>query len=323
MNLFEEKIEKAKTICILGHQSPDGDCIGSTLAIYNYIINKYGNEKQVKPFLEPFSDKYLILPNADKISSDLNDATIFDLAIIVDSSNLDRLKNYRRYFDEALDSILFDHHENNDIPAKVSVVNPDSIATCEVLYPFLSKLFINKDVATCLYLGLATDSGVFRYKATNKNTFKIVSELIEYGFDFTHLLDTIVFDNTLLQRRAQGVIFDRLKLICKGQVSYSYILKSELDDLNIDKKDVDNAIVYLREISGIKIAAFAYPVGVNIYKMSLRSKFDAYNLADFAKIHEGGGHALAAGCIYHGNIDEVSKMFANDMEKFIEACDKK
>ena len=319
MNLFEEKIDKAKTICILGHQTPDGDCIGSTLAIYNYIKNRYGDLKIVKPYLEAFSKKFLILPNADKISDDLKDATVFDLAIVVDCGSVERLKDFKRYFEEAKDSIVFDHHENNDIPAKVSVVNPKSIATCEVLYPFLSKTFIDENVAECLYLGLATDSGIFRYKDTDKNTFLMAGDLIEYGFDFTKLLDTIVFDNTLIQRKAQGIAFDRLKLICKGKVSYSYLEQSDLDDLQIAKNDIDNIIVYLREIENIVVAAFAYPVGVNTYKFSLRSKDEKYNMSEFAKNHEGGGHILAAGCIYHGNIEEIGKIFEKDMAEFIES----
>lgn len=318
MGLFDERIEKAKTICILGHQTPDGDCIGSALAIYNYIKNKYGDSKVVKPYLDEFSKKYLILPNADKISDDLKDATVFDLAIVVDCSNVERLKDFKRYFEEAKDTIVFDHHENNDIPAKVSVVSPESIATCEVLYSFLDKTFIDKDVAICLYLGLATDSGIFRYKSTNRKTFLMAAELIDFGFDFTKLLDTIVFDNSLSQRKAQGIAFDRLKLLCKGNVSFSYLMQSEMDELGIKKNDIDNIIVYLREMENIKVAAFAYPVGVDTYKFSLRSKCNNLNVAEFAKEHEGGGHILAAGCLYHGKIDAIEKIFEKDMAEFIE-----
>lgn len=318
MGLFDERIEKAKTICILGHQTPDGDCIGSALAIYNYIKNKYGDSKVVKPYLDEFSKKYLILPNADKISDDLKDATVFDLAIVVDCSNVERLKDFKRYFEEAKDTIVFDHHENNDIPAKVSVVSPESIATCEVLYPFLDKTFIDKDVAICLYLGLATDSGIFRYKSTNRKTFLMAAELMDFGFDFTKLLDTIVFDNSLSQRKAQGIAFDRLKLLCKGNVSFSYLMQSEMDELGIKKNDIDNIIVYLREMENIKVAAFAYPVGVDTYKFSLRSKCDNLNVSEFAKEHEGGGHILAAGCLYHGKIDAIEKIFEKDMAEFIE-----
>ena len=318
MNIFLEKIDKAKTICILGHQNPDGDCIGATLAIYNYIKNRYGDEKIVKPFLTEFSPKFNILPNASVITNDTGDGTIFDLCIAVDLSNKDRFKDFERYFDDAKDTILIDHHEHNSVPAKTSIIFENAIATCEILYKFLDKEYIDVNVAKCLYLGLATDSGVFRYKDTSAETFKIAGELISYGFDFTKLLDTIVFDNTIKQRKAQGIAFDRLKLICKGQVSFSYLTDKDMKELGISKVDIDNVIVYLREMSDIKIAVFAYETGHNIYKISLRSKFDEFNVADFAKNHEGGGHALAAGCICHGDIKVVEEHLEKDLSEFIE-----
>ena len=151
------------------------------------------------------------------------------------------------------------------MPAKVSVVFPEAIATCEVLYDFLDKDYIDVEVAKCLYVGIATDSGVFRYKSTTKKTFEIAGRLIDYGFDFTHLLDQIVFNNSLEQRKAQGVAFDRLKLICKGKVSFSYLTDDDLERFNLKRTDIDNIIVYLREINDVKIAAFAYQTGNNIY----------------------------------------------------------
>ena len=187
-----------------------------------------------------------------------------------------------------------------------------------VLYSLFDKNYINVDVAECLYTGLATDSGCFRYKATTKKTYEIAGELIDHGFDFTKLLDTIIFDNTFNQRKAQCIAFDRLKLICKGKVSYSYILDSEMDKYNVDKQDLSNIIVYLREIENIYIAAFAYPVGQNIYKFSIRSKDDRFNVSDFCKNHEGGGHKLAAGCLYYGDIETITKKFTEDIGKFIE-----
>ena len=318
MNLFNEKIDQAKKICILGHERPDGDCIGSTLAIYNYIINKYADSKIVQPYLDYYSDSFNILPNSDKISNDLMNAETYDLAIIVDSSSLERIKDYKRYFEEAKDSILIDHHENNTFPANVSIVYPESIATAEVIYEFLDKEYIDENVAKCLYIGIATDSGVFRYKATSCKTFRIVGELIKFGFDFSTMLDKIVFDNSVNQRKAQGIAFDRLELLCKGKVSFSYLDKNDLDSLNIDKRDIDNVIVYLREIENIKVAAFAYQIGHDIFKLSLRSKFDSINVSEFAKEHEGGGHKLAAGCVYYGDISSIKKKFEKDIETFIE-----
>lgn len=320
MSILDEKIEKASNICILGHTNPDGDCIGSVLSIYNYILLKY-KDKKVKAYLQMFSPKYNVMKNADKISHDDNDAVIYDLAIVCDCGNEDRLKEFARYFREAHDSILFDHHENNTIAANVKVVDDKSIATCEILYDNFDKNYIDKDIATCLYIGIATDSGVFRYKATTRKTLNIAGELISYGFDFTNLLDSIVFNNSIVQRRAQAIVFERIKLLKNATISYSYITDDELSRLHMSKNDLDNMIVYLREIDGIKIACFIYPIGNNIYKLSLRSTDDRYNVARFAEKHEGGGHALASGCVYYGTIDAICERFEKDIIEFAESCE--
>lgn len=318
MNIFNKKIDEAKTICILGHKNPDGDCIGAALSIYNYILNKYGDNKKVKIYLTEFSSRFNILPNIDKISSLENDATIYDLVIVVDAGSTDRFEDFKRYFDEAKDKIVVDHHENNTLPCSVSIVDETSIATCEILYEQLEKEFIDKNVATCLFTGLATDSGVFRYRDVSKKTFNIAGELLKFDINIPYLLDTIVFDNTIQQRKAQGIAFERLKLLNKGKVSYSYILKDELDNLNLNTNEIDNIIVYLREINNIVVAAFAYPIGHNIYKFSLRSKSDNINISEFARLHEGGGHKLAAGCVYYGDINTVSTNFEKDIKEFID-----
>lgn len=317
MNIFDKKIEKAKSICIVGHANPDGDCIGSVLSIYRYIKNKYGDAKKVKPYLDTFSDRFNILPDIKYASYDTNDAEIYDLSISVDVPSFERMKEFARYFKEAKDKLVFDHHEKNNIEADDKIVKEEAIATCEIVYDYLDKKFIDKDLAMYLYMGLATDSGVFRYKQTSRKTFTIAGELIEYGFEFTKLLDTIIFDNTVNQRKAQALVFNRLRLLCKGQVSYSYILDEEMEELHISKADIDNIIVYLREITGIKVAAFAYSTGHDIYKLSLRSKIDSINVAEFARLHDGGGHALASGCLYYGDIDTVSEHFEKDIDEFI------
>lgn len=316
MSILDEKIEKAYKICILGHTNPDGDCIGSVLSIYNYIKAKYP-DKYVKPYLQVFSDKYMMFKSADKISHDTNDAEKYDLSIIVDCGNEDRLKEYAIYFKESKDSILFDHHENSTLPAVTKIINSTSIATCEILYDYLDKKYIDKDIAMCLYLGIATDSGVFRYKATSKKTFDIAGELIGFGFDFTEMLDKIVFNNTITQRKAQAIVFERIKIFNGGTISFSYITEDEIENIHISKNELDNIIVYLREIVGIKVAAFAYPTGNKIYKLSLRSTDDKYNMSIFAGMHEGGGHVRASGCIYHGDIESISKNFEKDIIEFV------
>lgn len=314
--ILDERISKANTICILGHEHPDGDCMGAALSIYAYIKNKYP-EKKVIPYLDDFQKKYLIMPNADKISDSLNDATKYDLCIVVDSGNLDRFKKTVRYFNEAKDTVVIDHHKENSVPAKVSIVDDTSIATCEILYGEFDKEYINDDVAACLFVGISTDSGGFRYTTVSKRTFKVCSELIDYNFDHTRLVDTIMYENTLSQRKAQAHVFNKIKLLAGGQISIASITDDEMKEFGITRLEIDNMIVYVRDITGVKIAAFVYETGYNIYKVSLRSKEKKYDVSKFASLHEGGGHMMASGCIYHGDLDKVMMNLEKDLTEFL------
>lgn len=314
--ILDERIEKASTICILGHEHPDGDCMGATLSIYGYIKNKYP-DKKVTPYLDDFQKKYLIMPYADKISSSLNDATKYDLCIVVDSGNLDRFKKTVRYFNEAKDTIVIDHHKENSVPAKVSIVDDTSIATCEILYDQFDKKYIDDNVAACLFVGISTDSGGFRYTTVSKRTFRVCSELIDYKFDHTKLIDTIMYENTLSQRKAQSYVFDKIKLIAGGKISIASMTDEEMQKFGITKLEIDNMIVYVRDITGVKIAAFVYETGYNIFKVSLRSKDEKYDVAEFARLHEGGGHKMASGCIYHGDLNKVMANLEKDLKDFL------
>lgn len=316
MSILDEKIERAKNICLLGHINPDGDCIGSTLSIYNYIKNKY-DDKVVKVYLMDPSEKFSILKGFKNISSETNDNIKYDLAIICDASSRERVKDFIGYADNANEVLVFDHHETNNFSYENMIIDIKSPATCEIIYKYMDDKFIDKNVAECLYVGICSDTGCFKYNSTTHETMNIAGNLMDKGIDFTNLQDKVIFSNSLKQRRIQAIAFNRIKCFHGGQVVFSYVLQEELDNLNLDKKDIDNIIVYLREIEKIKIAIFAYPIGHNIYKLSIRSNDNNINVATFARNHDGGGHAMAAGFTYKGNIEEIEKKIDKDLNEII------
>ena len=316
MSILDEKIEKAKTITILGHMNADGDCIGSELGVYNYILNKY-NDKKVKVYVLHPSQRFKYLNGFDKISEATNDAEPYDLAITVDVPSLERIeKELHSYLLTAKDVLVIDHHETNNLNYKDMIINKDAAATCEILYKLMDKDYIDKKVAECLYTGLATDTGVFRYSCTTPETLVIASELMKKGIDFTNILDETIFLNNMNQRKAQAIAFENAKFLCKGKVIFSYVPKDDLDALGLNKNDIDNIVVYLRETYNIKVAVFGYSIGHDIYKLSLRSNGDEYNVAKFALRHDGGGHIRAAGCTIKGKINDVMKIINDDMNEF-------
>ena len=295
MTKLDGLIKNSKSICVLGHINPDGDCVGATLGLYNYIINRYNTEKFVKVYLQKPSEKFSVLSGYNEISQSINDAIEYDLCIICDCSNKDRIKEFSVYMDSAKKIIIIDHHETNNIDCENLILDSLSPATCELVYKNIDKNFINKKIAECIYVGIAHDTGVFRYTNTTSSTLRIVADLMDKNIDFNYLLDTTMFMQKFNQKRIMSEIINRTKFLCNGRVVMSFTNEDEVKKFSLDNRDIDFVVGNLRETVGIDLAVFAYEIGINIYKISLRSNNNDINCAEFSKKFGGGGHKKAAG----------------------------
>ena len=185
---LKQMITAAGSIAIIGHVRPDGDCIGSTTGLYNYITENFKN-KTVDVYAESFASSFRFLNGAKKIKHE-SDGTNYDLAISVDVSSLDRLGKFEDIFQNAISNICIDHHVSSDGDfAEFNKIEPDASSTCEVIYRLLDKDKIDRDIATCLYTGIIHDTGVFKYESTSPETMMIAADLMSHGFDFTKIID--------------------------------------------------------------------------------------------------------------------------------------
>ena len=309
--VFDDIIQKNKNICILGHINPDGDCVGSVLAIYNYIINKFKNEKNVKIYLEHPNEKFNCLPNFDKISSNDYDNIVFDLAIVCDCSSKDRIKQFCNYLNTAKNVFVIDHHETNEFDYKNMIIDSMAPATCQIIYDLLDKQYINKDVAKCIYLGIAHDTGVFRYSNTNKRTFEIISEIYNFDINFNKILEDTIFTQTISQKKIAAMIFSRAEIYQNGKVIFGYVLANELEEFGLGRKDIDRIVGSLLEIENIILSAFTYEISDKIFKISLRSKNETINCAEISKKYGGGGHKNAAGFTFNGSLSDIRDIIKN------------
>ena len=314
MSILDEKIKKANTISIMGHINPDGDCLGSTLALYNYILN-IDSKKTVKVYLMEAQKKFSILNGFDKICHTNSDATVYDLGIICDCSTEDRVKDYYKYFDTAQDKFIVDHHASSNRTDCDVVIEPTAAATCQVMFDLMDDKYIDKRVAECLYVGLAHDSGVFRYSSTTAHTLEVATKLIEKGISFTELLDDTLFKEKFNQKLLLAKVYERAKFLCKGKVLYSYALMSELKDLNLEKGDLDLCVPNLRQTEGVSLALFAYDVANNVYKISMRSNTDKIDCSVFAKERGGGGHERAAGFTVNMELDKIPEYIEKEFKE--------
>ncbi|MBQ3772911.1 MAG: DHH family phosphoesterase, partial [Pseudobutyrivibrio sp.] len=168
---FNELISNSKTVAISGHIRPDGDCVGSCMAVYNYIA-AYFPEVDVHVYLDPIPNIFKFLKNADKIEDihTLSEDTVFDLYIALDCSEGSRLGDACAFFEKATHTVCIDHHMTNGGFAEFSYIIPDDSSTCELIYNQFGKDKITKDIAECLYLGIIHDTGVFQYSCTTEAT---------------------------------------------------------------------------------------------------------------------------------------------------------
>ena len=300
MNKLLELIENAKNIAITGHVSPDGDCTGSTLALYNYITENFGG-KQVRVCLEKPSKKFSYMNGFDLISEDpFSEA---DLLVSLDASDRERLGSRGVMLDTAKESICIDHHVTNTNFAKFNIVEDFRSSTCELLYTLLDYDKISVNTAVCLYTGIVHDSGVFKYQSTTRQTMEIAGALIDKGFDFTKIIDDTYFKKNFNATRLLGLVLTNAKLIFDGKCCYGLLDYDTWTGYIDDKKKMDGIIDNLRNIDGVEIALFMYETAKDEHKVSLRS-INA-NVSSIAAALGGGGHMRAAGATVYGKADEL------------------
>ena len=304
----------AKTIGICGHIKPDGDCIGATLALSLYLKKRLPEAE-----ITVFSDE--IAPCFDCVEGIKNFNYAFDkpqpeVFIVVDTMD-NRTGSGEKYFKNASKTINIDHHISNaDGCAMVNYVVPTASSASELVYRLIDPVYLDKEMAEAIYLGIAHDTGIFKYSNTSPETLMIVAKLIQYGFDFPTLLDKTYYEKTYLQNLVLGRILLESRLHFNGKAISGSIDLKTMTEMGITGKDFDGVINQLRITEGVDCAIFMYQINAVTYKISLRSK----KIVDVSKIAEsfgGGGHVRAAGFYCKGEPDEILARILTLVEEYL------
>lgn len=315
--IFNNSIREAGSICILGHVSPDGDCIGSTLAVYNYIRNMRGEDVRVQVYLEPINEKFLFLNGSELISDDSGDRKDYELAIACDTADIKRLGRFDKYINSASKAILIDHHYTNEGFGDYGIIIGDASSTCEVLYDLLEKVYIDKKIAECIYTGIIHDTGVLRYSNTSEHTMDIAGSCMAFGIDFGRIVEESFFAMSFAQKKVLGYILSHAGQRAGGRIVYSYIDMETRKQLDAETMDMDGMIDQLRTTSGALAAVYMYESADNRVKVSLRSNSDDIDVSRICQKHDGGGHKKAAGCFmsrdFEKNMDEIEEDLVRQM----------
>jgi phosphoesterase RecJ-like protein len=306
LDILEQELSGVKKIAIAGHIRPDGDCIGSCTALYQYLMqnrNELGVE-QVDVYLEPFGQEFNILSGTDKIRHTYDFDDNYDVFISLDCSSIDRLGHAIRYFNSAERTICIDHHITNDNFADLNHVVADASSTCEVIYNLMYDNRINKKIAQSLYVGIVHDTGIFKHSNTSDKTMEIAASLIRKGVDFTRLIDLTFIQKGYAQLQILGRCLMESRLLLDGKVIVSSLNRTVMDFYEVPYSDLDGIIDQLRTVKGSEVAIFIYETDNCEYKVSLRSN-GIVDVSKIAFLFGGGGHVKAAGCTMCGTIHDA------------------
>lgn len=308
------ELENSTSVAIAGHIRPDGDCVGSCMGMYLYIKENYPQIRDVTVYLEPVGGSYDMIPDMDKIVSDFSEDKVYDLCIALDSGDTGRLGGAAKYLESAKRTVCIDHHISNRGYADINHIVPGASSTCELLYQLMEPEKISASVATALYMGIVSDTGVFQYSSTSPETMRIAADLMEKGIDFTRIVEETFFEKSYLQNQILGRALLESILLLDGKCIISAIKQKDMEFYGVTPMDLDGISSQLRNTKGVEVAIFLYESGVQEYKVSMRSS----HLVDVSKIavyFGGGGHVRAAGCTMQGSIYDVVNNLTKHIEK--------
>ena len=295
---IEDFLKEAKTVAIFGHVRPDGDCVGSTTGIYNYIQDNYPSI-HADLYLENFPESYKILRGASDAkplyTSESNAGLPYDLVFLMDTPSFERVgANGAECLQTAKKSINIDHHISNPLNlCTLNLVEPEASSASEVLYVNLDKEKVSREAANSLYLGIVHDTGAFKFSCTGKRTMQVVGDLIEKGIDFAKIVNETYYTRTYKQTLVTGFVMENSKLGLGGKVVYAHITPEDMQRFDVTPVELSNVIDTIREVGGTEVALFLYPVNGK-YKISLRSNY-IVDVNAIAREFGGGGHTRAAG----------------------------
>lgn len=314
INSVIEAINRSKKIGITCHVSPDGDALGSSLALMQGLL-KLNKEAYImsKEFL-PETFEYL--PFSNEVNKNIDyilENT--DTIIVLDCGNIDRINSNLELSNRDYTLINIDHHLSNDLYGDINYVNTDAAAVAEIIYEMFNimNIEIDPDIATCLYTSLVTDTGSFKHSNTTDLTHKIAGHLINAGIDFSQIHRNI-FENVKYSRiKLQGRVIENMYLIQDEKVCIMELTQAMLDEFDINNGDSSDIISLGTKIDTVEVAVLVKETEDGV-KVSLRSK----NIVDVRKIAEkfgGGGHIRAAGFASEKSLKEIKKIIIKDIEK--------
>jgi len=323
----KELFSSPQKIVIVPHKNPDGDAIGSTLALWHFLNNNGQEATIVSPndypqFLKWMPGNEHILNFERENSQAKNKLEKATLICTLDFNHLGRTGQMASFLESAkADFIMIDHHQEPSDYARVTYSDVTMSSTCEMVYNFIEFLGeidkITTEIATCIYTGIMTDTGSFKYSSTTSRTHRVIADLVDRGANNTEIHHKIYDTNSANRMKLLGIALNNMVILEANKTAYITLSQEELDQCNYQKGDTEGFVNYGLTLNGIKFAViFIENAEEGIIKISFRSVGN-FSVNQFARKHfEGGGHDNAAGGKSDLPMKETIEKFTQLLENY-------
>ncbi len=309
-------IKNSKNILLVSHINPDGDTLGSMCGFYSLIKDNYKKNCDMAA-VSDIPVTYSFLPYIDKAKNinDIDTSREYDLVINLDIADIGRCADAKILFEKAKKTINIDHHETNIGYADINIIQPDAAATAEVLVEISEKLGlkISKETATCLYVGIMTDTGCFRFSNTTQKTMEYAGKMISSGLNPAEIYQKCYESNSKNLVLFQSYCVNKAQFSNDDKIAYTIIYKKDFEKFRNDGEDFTEGLTEkLRAIKTTEIAFVVKELSANLSKVSMRSR--QVNIAQICSSFGGGGHKLAAGAVIKANPDNAVKLILEEIK---------
>lgn len=314
---FQAEIAAASTIVIGTHLNPDGDAFGSALGLALYLESL---GKTVEVLCHHDAPRNLrFLPTVGRIRQEPT-LPSHDLGIIVDLDSFERLGTTAPYFQSVPRLVVIDHHVPHEAPGDLRIIEIGSAATALILTNMFQSLDaeITPEMATCLYTGISTDTGSFRFRNTSPDALAASALLLEKGANLELVSEEIFQNRRLSSARLLGHALETMKLDVNDRLAWSCLSYRDFEWAKATDEDTEGFVNELLNIETVQIAAIMREAKPGKIRCSLRSR-RGFDVAEVARQFGGGGHKNAAGCNFEGDLADAEQQLIEGMRRCLES----
>ncbi len=289
----------AQTVCVVGHVTPDGDCIGSQLAM-SMALRRLG--KRVYCWNADDLPEKLEFLDVEDIVRKPRPGLTFDVVLALDCASFERLGSAGERIKNRQMMVVIDHHQSNTRYGDINWVVESSASTGELVFRFLkyAEWEITPEMANCLFAAISTDTGSFQYRGTTPRTFSIAGELVSCGADVVGVCDEVYQSYPIARIKLLKQVLNNFKLTENNKIAYYWLSPKDFSRSGAEREDSEGLIDHIRAIEPVVVAVQFEEMAPDVIRVSMRSKNPNLDVSEIARLFNGGGHRGASGATIQG-----------------------